>query len=165
MTGRDNSPEQMEFFSYLGNTRYLLKMNHTTTEQATRQGGRAAIIFLGLALVSSTIYVRHHALLWQTHPFVYGIAMLSIIRFTFALGRQVGVRILIEGEKPLLMGIGTAFCVLVIYSAIDSLCLLLDLPPSQYVFVDLFAQTFLIGLLPFGAMGLVLGMHLHLTRS
>lgn len=141
-------------------------MNLTTTRlQARRQGGRAAIMFLGLALLASTIYVRHHAFLWQTHPMLYGMSMLGLVGLIFGLGRQAGIRILIEQEKPLLMGAGTAFCVLVVHSAIDSLFLIPHLQATPYLFADLFAQTFLISLLPFGAMGLVLGMHLHMIRA
>lgn len=141
-------------------------MNETTTLlQAQRQGGRAAVIFLGLALLASTIYVKHHALLWHAHPLAYGAAMLGHIGIILGLGRKVGVRILIEGEKPLFLGAAAAFCVLAIYSAMDSAFLLIDRSSCIHDFMDAFGLTFLIGSLPFGAMGLVLGMHLHLIRN
>ena len=91
--------------------------------------------------------------------------MLGLMGIILAMGRQVGIRILIEGEKPLFLGAGTAFCILSIYSALDSVCLLTGDPATSFAFVDTFAHTFLIGALPFGAMGLVLGMHLHMIRS
>ncbi|MEO1450473.1 MAG: hypothetical protein AAFV07_13160 [Bacteroidota bacterium] len=140
-------------------------MNQTTTRsQARRLGGRAAIMFLGLALLASSIYVKHHAFLWQKLSWIYGAALLGLIGLIYILGRQVGVRILVEEEKPLMMGTGLAFCVLTTYSAVDTLFLMSGFPMDQTAFLNLFAQTFLTGSLPFAAMGLVLGMHLQLIR-
>ncbi|WNJ16050.1 hypothetical protein [Pontibacter sp. G13] len=142
-------------------------METVSSNKAKMLGGNFALLFVGVGIASSACFsgVLHMAFESVWHFIAAGLIIPTAI---FKLGQQVGLRVYVDREEPIVVGIMHAVLCLGLFAslifAVDAWVLEESLMEAE-VLIKLGTRalrTMILGLVPTIALGAIFGAHLGL---